>query len=76
MNGGAIYQDRKKWQRIRFWWGQVEIKRSILDKSTWRHLLDIQQEMWSRRLELRGEVVAEIRSGRHQCVGNRSWPFI
>lgn len=35
-------------------------------------LLDIQQEMWSRRLELRGEVVAEIRSGRHQCVGNRS----
>lgn len=58
-----------------FLWGQVEIKRSILDKSTWRCLFDIQEEMWSRRLECRREVMAKIRSGRHQCADRQVLPL-
>lgn len=47
---------------MRFLWGQVKIKRSILDKSTWRCLFDI-QEMWSRPLECRREIIAKIGLG-------------
>lgn len=57
---------RGPFTKMGFLWGQVEIKRSILDKSTWRYLFDIQEEMWSRPLECRKEIIAKIRSGRHQ----------
>lgn len=44
----AVRLMRGPFTEMGFLWGQVEIKRSILDKSTWRCLFDIQEEMWSR----------------------------
>lgn len=48
----------------------MEIRRSVLDKSTWRHLTDIQEE--TRCGHLDQEVLAESRSGDISVQSNGS----